>query len=109
MKHGGDFIDSLNRVLGQSYASSTSSIGEMAARMGISERHLQRRVKALTGLSTKQYLQRYRLEQSLVYLRDGVPVGDVAKAVGFSSHAYFTSCFKAKFGTTPDRSRQRYR
>ena len=109
MKHDGDFIDRLNRVLGQSYTTSTLRIGQMAARMGISERHLQRRVKASTGLSPKQYLQRYRLEQSLVYLRDGVPVGDVAKAVGFSSHAYFTSCFKAKFGTTPDRSRWRCR
>ena len=103
MRHGGDFIDSLNRVLGDSYATSTLSIGQMAARMGISERQLQRRVKALTGLSPKQYLRRYRLEQSLVYLRDGVPVGEVAKAAGFSSHAYFTSCFKAKFGTTPSR------
>ncbi len=106
MKHGGDFIASLNRVLGESYATSTLRIGQMAARMRISERHLQRRVKALTGLSPKQYLQRYRLEQSLVYLRDGVPVGDVAKAVGFSSHAYFTSCFKAEFGATPSRFQQ---
>ena len=103
MRHGGDFIDSLNRVLGDSYATSTLSIGQMAARMGISERQLQRRVKALTGLSPKQYLRRYRLEQSLVYLRDGVPVGEVAKAAGFSSHAYFTSCFRTKFGTTPSR------
>ncbi len=106
MKHGGDFIDNLNRVLAQSYAISTLSISQMAARMRISERQLQRRVKALTGLSPKQYLRRYRLEQSLVYLRDGVPVGEVAKAAGFSSHAYFTSCFKAEFGTTPSRFRQ---
>ncbi len=106
MRHGGDFIDSLNRVLGESYAISTLSIGQMAAQLSISERHLQRRLKALTGLSPKQYLRRYRLEQSLVYLRDGVPVGEVAKAAGFSSHAYFTSCFKAEFGATPSRFQQ---
>ena len=106
MRYGRDFIDSLNRALGESYATSTLSIGQMAVWMGISERQLQRRVKALTGLSPKQYLRRYRLEQSLVYLRDGVPVGEVAKAAGFSSHAYFTSCFKAEFGATPSRFQQ---
>jgi len=33
----------------------------------------------------------------------GLGEGDVADAVGFGSHAYFTTCFKAKFGITPTR------
>ncbi len=106
MRRAGHFINNLNRVLDQSYAITTLSISQMAVWMGISERQLQRRVKALTGLSPKQYLRRYRLEQSLVHLLDGVPIGEAAKAVGFSSHAYFTSCFKAEFGATPSRFQQ---
>jgi AraC-like DNA-binding protein len=106
MKYRGNFMDNLSCVLDQSYAITTLSISQMAAQMGISERQLQRRVMALTGRTPKQYLRRYRLEQALVYLRDGVPVGEAAKAAGFSSHAYFTSCFKAKFGATPSRFQQ---
>jgi AraC-like DNA-binding protein len=37
----------------------------------------------------------------LQYLREGVAVGETAKTVGFSAHTYFTSCFRAQFGITP--------
>jgi AraC-like DNA-binding protein len=73
----------------------------MAGEMKISDRQLQRRVKALTGRSPVQYLRDFRLERSLSYLREGVPVGETAKVIGFSSHTYFTSCFRSQFGTTP--------
>ena len=75
----------------------------MAAALKISERQLQRKVKALTDRSPVQYLRGFRLEKSLPYLRERFPVGEAAKAVGFSSHAYFTCCFKVKFGIMPNR------
>ena len=74
----------------------------MAAEMKISGRQLQGKVKALTGQSPMQYLRQFRLEKSVQYLREDVPVGEVAKAVGFSSHAYFTSCSKARYRVTPN-------
>jgi AraC-like DNA-binding protein len=103
MKSDQEFVDNLVRVVKQNYTNPNFDISSMMVEMKISDRQLQRKVKALTGQSPMQYLRHFRLEQSLQYLRDGVPVGEVAKAVGFSSHAYFSSCFKAKFGITPSR------
>jgi AraC-like DNA-binding protein len=103
MKSDQKFVDHLVRFVKQNYADPRFDVISMAAEMKISDRQLQRKVKALTGQSPVQQLRQYRLDKSLQYLREGVPVGEAAKAVGFSSHAYFTCCFKAKFGTTPSR------
>ncbi len=104
MKGDQEIFDDLNRVVNRNYTNSNFDVGSMAAEMEISDRQLQRKVKALTGQSPVQYLRQFRLEKSLQYLREGVPVGKAAKAVGFSSHAYFTSCFKAQFGITPQQA-----
>ena len=101
MKSDQEFVDSLVRVVKRNYTDPNFGISSMAGEMTISDRQLQRKVKALTGQSPVQYLRQFRLEKSLQYLREGVPVGKAAKAVGFSSHTYFTSCFRAQFGTTP--------
>ena len=101
MKSDQKFVDSLVRVVKQNYANPNFDVISMAAEMKISDRQLQRKVMALTGQSPVQRLRQFRLDISLQYLREGVPVGKVAKAVGFSSHTYFTSCFRAQFGTTP--------
>ena len=101
MKSDQKFVDDLVRVVKQNYADPNFDVISMAAEMHISDRQLQRKVKALTGQSPVQYLREMRLEKSLPYLRDGLSVGEAAKAVGFSSHSYFTSCFRAQFGITP--------
>lgn len=105
MKSDREFVDDLVHVVEQNFANANFDVSSMAAEMKISERQLQRKVKVLTGQSPVQYLRQFRLEKSLQYLREGVPVGEAAKAVGFSSHTYFTSCFRTRFGTTPQQVR----
>ncbi len=101
MKSDQEFVDDLVRVVKQNYANPNFDVSNMAGEMKISDRQLQRKVKALTGQSPVQHLRHFRLERSLEYLRNGVSVGETANAVGFSSHAYFTCCFKAQFCITP--------
>jgi AraC-like DNA-binding protein len=101
MKNDQEYIDDLVRVVEKNYANPTFDVSSMAGELKISDRQLQRKVKALTGRSPVQYLRDFRLERSLSYLRKGVPVGETAKVIGFSSHTYFTSCFRSQFGITP--------
>ncbi len=103
MKNNQEFVNRLNRVLKRNYANPDFDVNGMAADMNISDRQLQRKLKALTGRSPVQHLRHFRLERSLQYLQDGISVGETAKAVGFSSHTYFTCCFRAQFGITPNR------
>jgi AraC-like DNA-binding protein len=103
MNNDREFVDNLIHVVKLNYANPNFDVSSMAAEMKVSDRQLQRRLKALTDRTPIQYLRRFRLEKSLSHLRDGVPVGKAAKTVGFSSHAYFTCCFRVEFGITPGR------
>jgi AraC-like DNA-binding protein len=101
MKRDKEFVDNLIAVVKRNYKNPNFDVVSMAAEMKISDRQLQRKARAVIGESPVQHLRQFRLEKSLRHLRNGVPVGETAKAVGFSSHAYFTSCFKARYGITP--------
>ncbi len=100
------FLGQLDQVLNSNYANRSFDLSGMVAAMGISERQLQRKLKALTGRTPSDYLRTYRLQQSLEQLREGNSISEVAEAVGFSSQSYFASCFKAQFGTTPKQFQQ---
>ncbi len=100
------FLGELDEVLNSNYANRSFDLSRMAAAMGISERQLQRKLKALTGHTPTDHLRACRLHQSLEQLREGISIGAVAKAVGFTSQSYFTTCFKAQFGTTPKQFQQ---
>jgi len=99
-------LDKFDLILEQSFASRDLDLPKMAEAMGLSERQLQRKLKELTGHTPSAYIRSYRLYQSLDHLRSGESVGQSAKAVGFSSQAYFASCFRVEFGITPTRFRQ---
>lgn len=77
--------------------------GQLAAVMKISERHLSRKVKALSGLPPRKYLRRYRLKQALELLESGSlkRVKDASEAVGYSNTSYFISQFEKEFGKKP--------
>jgi signal transduction histidine kinase/DNA-binding response OmpR family regulator/ligand-binding sensor domain-containing protein len=95
------FLNKLNNVFERHLSDSTFRIDQMSSEMAMSERTLERKLKALTSHTPAQYLRTYRLNKALEYLRDGMAVYQVAEAVGFSSPAYFTSCFKEEFGKSP--------
>lgn len=75
----------------------------LAARLDLSERHLIRKVKQLTGLSPRQYIRQYRLQQAREYLEQGAyrTVKETAEAVGYTSVSYFISQFEKEFGKRP--------
>lgn len=63
---------------------------------------LYHKIMALSGESPNQFIRSYRLKRAAQLLRDNFGnVTEVAFAVGFSSTAYFTKCFKKKFHQLP--------
>ncbi len=84
-----NFLDALDEVLSSNYTDRAFDLSQMAAEMGVKERQLQRKLKALTGHTPSDHLRTYRLQQSLEHLRDGISISAVAKAVGFlPSHTF---------------------
>ncbi len=95
------FLSRFTAVLDKNYSNSEFSLSEIVALMHTSERPLQRKLKALTDHTPSQYLRLFRLQKARSLLQQGQTASQVAFAVGFSSHAYFTTCFKAQFGVVP--------
>ena len=101
-------VKKFERVVDQHYHNHSFDLGQMATAMDMSERQLQRKLRSLTGRTPSEYVKTFRLSKSLEYLLAGSSIRDTAKAVGFSSQAYFASCFKAEYGRTPTQYRHRH-
>ena len=95
------FIRDIKAVVAQGYPRAEFSIQEMADGLHMSSRQLQRKTKALLQISPSEYLKQFRLQQAKVHLQQDMQAASVAHLVGFSSPAYFGSCFKAQYGQTP--------
>jgi len=103
--NGNSLEDSfLNRVIcliKENLGDEHFSVEILADEIGMSASQLYRKIKALTGLSTLQLLQRYRLEKATAYLKQGYSVSEVSYMVGVNSPAYFSQLFKKYFGYSP--------
>ncbi len=100
------FIEKLQDVIAEFYSNEYFQKADLADKMAISERQLQRKVKAMMGVGPLDMLRDYRLEQSKMKLKEGLQVGLVSDACGFGSVSYFGTCFKKKYGMTPKQYQQ---
>ena len=100
------FIEQLKNVISEYYVNEYFQIADIALKMAISDRQLQRKVKALINQTPMDLLRNHRLEKAALKLRDGYQVGIVSDECGFSSFSYFSSCFKKKYGVPPKKYQQ---
>ena len=78
------------------------SRSDVAAHVGLSERHLTRCFHQEVGLTPITYLNRYRVKQARRLLDAGQKgITEIAGEVGFSSSSYFTRVFRDEMGISP--------
>ena len=79
------------------------TLGEWTRSAGASERTLQRRFRAETGMPFGRWRQQVRLLRALERLAAGEPVTTVALDLGYDSPSAFVTMFRRALGTTPGR------
>lgn len=77
------------------------NIGDMADATATSRSGLNRKMKALLGVTPLEFIREARIQRACQMLSSGTPVVDVAYRCGFSDPKYFGKCFKAQTGLTP--------
>jgi AraC family transcriptional regulator of adaptative response / DNA-3-methyladenine glycosylase II len=83
-------------------------LGEVARKLGISDRHLRRVFLDEFGVPPVHYLQTARLLAAKGLLTDtGLPVLEVAMASGFGSLRRFNELFRTRYGLAPTELRRR--
>jgi AraC-like DNA-binding protein len=95
------FTQEVCKALYQLLPTGGSSIGKVAAKLGLNERTLQRRLIA-EGADFRGLLEEVRRELTLRYLaNDALPLTRVAGMVGYSQLSSFSRWFAEAFGTAP--------
>lgn len=95
-------IERLNSIIKKHLDDSSLSIESLSTELGISRVHLHRKLKELCKLTPSIYLRNMRLEHAAYLLKTKrITIAEVAYAVGFNSHQYFSNCFKDFYGMSP--------
>jgi two-component system sensor histidine kinase ChiS len=78
------------------------SVNELAGDMALSRSQLHRKLTALTGFSTTNFIRMVRLEKAKDLLLNGDGnITEIAYKCGFNSQSYFTRSFTEYFGKSP--------
>ncbi len=86
------------------------SLGALAARAHVSERHLRRLFQRELALTPREFVQRARLEQAQRLLSESpASLRDIARRCGYGSADALARRFEARFGVSPSAWRERFR
>ena len=96
-----DFYNTLNQYIYERI-SSEIDVNYLAERLCMSTSTLYRKMKSLTGLSTIEYIRKYKMQYAERLMMEGkYTISEVAYMSGFNSINYFRRCFKEEFGDVP--------
>ena len=89
------------------WGNTAPSVGHLAARIGVSDRHVRRIFEAHFGVSPLQYLQTRRLLTAKQLLADtDLPIAQVALVSGFASVRRFNAAFLGHYQLNPTQLRR---
>ncbi|WP_109832738.1 hybrid sensor histidine kinase/response regulator transcription factor [Reichenbachiella versicolor] len=97
------FLDRLMKNIEANISNSEFAIEELAMECGLSQHHLNKKMKALVGSTAKAFVRKMRLKRAaqLFTRKDITSVTQVMNEVGFNDPKYFRLCFKEEFGIPP--------
>jgi AraC family transcriptional regulator, regulatory protein of adaptative response / DNA-3-methyladenine glycosylase II len=91
----------------EAWAGEPASVDRLAARLGVSDRHLRRLFEGQLGVSPLQYLQTRRLLTAKQLLADtDLPITQVALISGYASVRRFNAAFLEHYGLNPTQLRR---
>ena len=74
----------------------------LASEAGVSRRHLNRKLRGLTGQTTREFIRTIRLKRAAQLLQQhSGTVTEIAYDVGFQNIGYFAKVFREQFGVSP--------
>ncbi|HEX6890639.1 MAG TPA: helix-turn-helix domain-containing protein [Chryseolinea sp.] len=89
------FLQQITTVMNANMDNRLFGSEQFAEQMGVSHRHLSRKLMALTGQSCNEFIRRTRLQRAAELLKKQTGnVKEVAQQVGFNNLSYFAKCFK---------------
>ena len=97
------FLVRVLKTVEENMGNSNFSADQFGREVGLSRMQLHRKLVALTGQSSGDFIRLMRLKRAARLLEGQVGnVSEIAYAVGFNSLSYFTKCFRDQFNMPPN-------
>lgn len=102
------FMQRLLTFVEENLGNSNIGVDDMAAAAATSRSSLNRKIKALLGVTPGDFLKEARMKRACQQLQTTSRcVNDIAYSCGFSDPKYFSKCFKASFNMSPTEYRNK--
>ncbi len=96
------FLENVLQTIDKHLSNEYFGVEMLYKEVGVSERQLQRKLKAITQKSPNQLISSLRLNlaKELILSQDDT-ISEIAFKTGFSNPSYFSKCFKKEFDISP--------
>lgn len=96
------FLARLDQVIDENIDNENFDMKKLSDELYMSRTQIHRKLKALTEMSTTQYIRTYKLKKAYTEIEQKTGnISEISYRFGFSSPAYFTRIFKEEFGVAP--------
>lgn len=96
-----DFLQRLEKITKEHITDPALTSEEFSRLMGMSRSQLHKKLHAVLGVSTSEFIRSQRLKMAKELLKSKRNVAEISYLVGFNTPSYFSKCFKETFGCTP--------
>ena len=97
-----NFLQKAIGIVEEHMSDTDFSVDIFIKEIGMSRSRMHRKIRALTSQSTSEFIRTIRLKRAVSLLeKSQLSIEEISYAVGFSSTAYFTKCFRIQFGVPP--------
>ncbi len=104
------FIRKLSEIILKNIADESFGVKELVSVSGMSNSGLNRRLHKIINKNINHFIRETRLNKALEMLQnEDVSASEVAYKVGFSSPAYFNTCFHEYYGYPPGDVKRRFK
>lgn len=97
-----EFLKKAVDIIEKNMENVSFSIDDFASGMHISRSNLYRKLKAITGQSTNDFIYKIKFRYACRLLKEGkYNVSEISYMTGFNTPSYFATCFKKYVGCLP--------
>ena len=102
------FLEDVLQIIDTHLDNESFGVEMLCRELGVSERQLQRKLKAITNKSPNQLISSVRLHRAKeLILEYKHNIAEIAFQTGFSNPSYFSKSFKKEFGVSPSELMQK--
>lgn len=97
------FMVRLESVIKKHLTQSDFNVEKFSSEMAMSRMQLHRKLKALFGITSTEFIktQRLKLAKDLLLSQSEISISQIGYSVGFNNHTYFSKVFKEVYGSSP--------